>query len=229
MVVVVCVEGGGGGGGLVVVVVPVVVSVVVVVPVEVVVVVSVVVPRQWSSSFPPNFPCGSQSFPWSGCGSSLHGFPEFPCEQGSRPGGAGGFAASATPSPAAKRIAPTRSASPHLTSSRPAVRASFPSSQRAHPSNADRDEPCSVDDRSVPSEGRTPLRALVPDTQSSEFLQDFERCSERDYPDLDDEDPFERTHLSSLTDSGSKRNIGARLRPRWERRPRTTIPRVSHR
>jgi hypothetical protein len=56
-------------------VVPVVVVVVVpvVVVVSVVVVVVVVVSLQWSSFTPP-LPCTSQSAPWSGCGSSLHGF-----------------------------------------------------------------------------------------------------------------------------------------------------------
>jgi hypothetical protein len=65
------------------VVVPVVVVSVVVVVVVPVVVVSVVVvvdvePVQWSSLTPPLLPCSSQSPPWSGCGSSLHGFPVFP-------------------------------------------------------------------------------------------------------------------------------------------------------
>jgi hypothetical protein len=67
---------------------------------------------QWSSFWPPLLPCSSQSFPWSGCGSSLHGFVALPCSQFGWPGGDGGFSeeaanAAAPPSPKAAIIAAT--------------------------------------------------------------------------------------------------------------------------
>jgi hypothetical protein len=96
-------------------VVPVVDVVVPVLVVVVVVVVVVVCAAQWSSSTPPIFPCGSQSLPWFGCGSSRHGLPELPCEHGSCPGGAGGLSAhAATANPAASKLAPRTSASSAL-------------------------------------------------------------------------------------------------------------------
>lgn len=62
---------------------------------------------QWSSFSPPSCPWCSQSFPWPGWGSGRHGFPVRPWEQGSWPGGAGGFEASAYPD-APIRTAPTQ-------------------------------------------------------------------------------------------------------------------------
>jgi hypothetical protein len=72
--------------------------------------VGVVSSLQWSSFWPPWFPCSSHSLPCPGCGSSLHGFWLLPCSQAGWPGGDGGLSevaanAAAPPSPNAAIIA----------------------------------------------------------------------------------------------------------------------------